>query len=50
MRYTHHEYLFTRDHRTPEEIRAGKREALFGWIALIVFSAVVLAGAKLLFG
>lgn len=47
MRYTHNEYLFTRDHRTPEQIRAGKREALFGWVALISFTAVVLTAAKI---
>ena len=48
MQYTHKEYLFTRDHRTPEQIRAGKREAIFGWIALIGFTTVVLAGAMFL--
>lgn len=47
MQYTHKEYLFTRDHRTPEQVRAGRREALLGWIALTTFTAVVLAAAKI---
>ncbi|MGN6143676.1 MAG: hypothetical protein ACTHNH_13515 [Mesorhizobium sp.] len=47
MQYTHNEYLFTRDHRTPEQVRAARREAAAGWIALISFTAIVLIAAKI---
>lgn len=50
MQYTHNEYLFTRDHRTPEEVRAGRREAALGWVFLLSFTAIVLGGAKLFVG
>lgn len=43
----HDEYLFTRDHRTPAEQRAARREAAFGWIALIVFTAAAFVIADL---
>lgn len=48
MKYTHNEYLFTRDHRTPEQARADKREAIFGWLILIAITVVVFAVAELL--
>ena len=50
MKYTHDEYLFTRDHRTPEEIGKQRREAIIGWIFLIGITTVLLLGAKLLTG
>ena len=48
MKYTHNEFLYTRDHRTPEQVKAGRREAAFGWLALISFTCVVFIVAKLL--
>lgn len=41
MKYTYNEYLYTRDQRSPEQIRAGRREAAIGWIALIAFTTLV---------
>ena len=50
MHYTHHEYLFTRDHRTPEQVRAGRIEAVVGWTFLIGFTAALLSIVKFLVG
>ncbi len=38
MKDHHDEYIYTRDHRTPEERRAAIREALIGWVSLVVFT------------
>lgn len=47
MKYTHEEYLFTRDHRTPEQVRAAKREAIIGWLVLASFTCAVFILAKM---
>ena len=48
MQYTHKEFLYTRDHRTPEEVRAGRREAVIGWVFVLGSTVVVLGGMLLI--
>jgi hypothetical protein len=45
----HDEYIYPRDHRTPQQVKAARREAAFGWVALITFTAAVFVIADLLF-
>jgi hypothetical protein len=47
MKDHHDEYIYTRDHRTPQEVRAARREAAFGWLALIVFTTAVFTAADI---
>ncbi|MFC3206813.1 MAG: hypothetical protein WA973_11150 [Mesorhizobium sp.] len=47
MKDHHDEYIYTRDHRTPQEVWAARREAAFGWLALIVFTAAVFIAADI---
>jgi hypothetical protein len=47
MKDHHDEYIYTRDHRTPQERRAANREAAFGWVSLIVFTSAVFILADL---
>ena len=48
MKDHHDEYIYTRDHRTPQEIWAARREAAYGWVALITFTAAVFIVADIL--
>lgn len=50
MKDHHDEYIYTRDHRTPEQQRAARREALIGWVSLISFTVAVFVIADLFIG
>lgn len=47
MKDHHDEYLYTRDHRTSQQVRAGRREAALGWLALIIFTSIVFIAADI---
>lgn len=47
MKDQYDSYLYTRDHRTPEERKAQARHAIISWIALIGFTVIVLGLAKI---
>jgi len=48
MKDNYDEYLHTRVRKTPEQIRAGRREAAIGWAVLVSFTGAVLGLASVL--